>query len=817
MPTTKNTQVLLISTLALTLISCGGNSNSTTEPIYEIPELRITEINISSDNISYSDELEFDPDQTGLYELTVDSATQSMDISMSISEDAEKGSSSYIISSSGSTNTLELDDTLEFNIELEEGSNLLEVMLENETGLLPLSYSFNIYKAYSTAKLNNIELYEFPSTQSEETSVSPNFSSDTYDYLSTVPYDSCAVVAIPYANASATTIKHQDDELSSGGVLYQNLEVGRNYLDIYALSEDGKQERRYAIEIERSAPEDEQRSNNANLKTLEVSSGELNYICGFYAYAMTINSNVSSVNIDLSTEVEGAQVWLDGRQIDPDQTSAIEISTDSTSTIIQVVSTSGDTINSYQLTFARLARNYISVENITEFSEAFKNANPNDYIELAEGDYDLNELTLEELDEGSLRSDRSGSRLEPIIVAPADGAEVNLIGLSSSDNSSEDNYENSSVLKFTGNHWKIIDLNISNSDYGISLYNSENIDLSGLDFHDLNTGAVHSTAGIGNTVRLSHFEDIGDNLNPSYIIDITDNEEQFELLQNTFIVAPSNTAIRISEDSNDSTIESNLFTHTESLTELQKAIIIGGAENTTIKYNYFNFNIYSYSESLIQFPYAENENAVGNYIYENRITEIDSEIKFVDATFASTYIQLPDHTPDNTVLEGVKIYEEWDTPSFQIQLADSPQFCLGLYEYTELDEDIEFVSLKLCDDSDEQSWNIEIGDTAPYIQIKNLSATDDDDDTSYLTTLYNFNQYCSDDTYQASAYLDEYSEGTYIQRWLLDTSDDQTRIRSKSLFSYGLSAQGQIHIEDQALSVCPISSTDSQSFNFIQR
>ncbi len=780
-------------------ISCGGTSNNT-DLGYELPTLRITNLSI------VGQEMDFDPETTGIYELELTSDVDSASLSFDVSEDAERGQVYYSFNGVYQDEINGDDDGYELNVDLSEGINFIKLTLIDEDEISAITYNFQLYRIYSTASVSSLTLYELP-TATTVTDISPSFESDTYSYDVNVPYDSCSVSAVTVASASSSVIVVDDEEIDTGDGIYQNLEVGRNFLDIYVFSESGDREERYELEIIREEADADEREANSNLKVLRVEELDLDFYCGVQNYAVNINNNIHSLTLELEPEVEGASVWVDGVLIDTDEPVLIEIEDDSLAKSITVQSADTTSTTEYNVEFVRRSVNYTYVETIEELAYALKNARPNDYIEIAEGEYDVSTLPESELDNRSLYIESSGSALQPIIVTAEDEGEVVL---------SRTDDDEQAILVFSGSHWQLFNLEVSGSKNGLELNNAEYIMLSEFEFSDISESAIVNIGGSQNMIRLSRFEDEALGTSGASFIDLSAASENIDIRQNTFVLNRSRPAISIDETSVGTIIESNTFSHDEALLSLNHSLLTGNGGGGSILYNQFDFSVQNISTPLLSFSGETVSADDAYYIYENKldIETTEENVVFVYAPEALTYLQLASEDSNSLSSEGGNILS-WSPPSYNIVLADDPEFCLSLYSDEDSDygsdSDENVIVIDECQDSTEQSWTITVSGSAPYVKIKNDSI---DDDYRYLSTLANAYNYCglSDDI--PSVYLDEDYNG-FGQSWLLQKSNYDLSIRTKVINGYGLTlVDAQPDIED-GVSICPSLGLSSQSFSLV--
>lgn len=787
----------------LSLVSaCGGTSSDDDTLNYELPELRILTLSVEGYD------LDFDSDTTSLYELDLENSASEINIQFEVNADAEKGEVHYFINGLYEDEIEKQESAAyELNLELDEGSNYLKIYLDYGDDISYISYNFDFYRINSTANIDTLQLVTLPSGDSLDAILNPVFDSENYSYVVDVPYTACALGAFPETVSDASTMKYDNDDYSSGDTLYKYLEVGRNFLDIYVGSETGEKENRYVIEVNRAEPDALGRLSNANLASIELSDTDLNFYCGVTEYVALVDRNSGDLTLSFEPEVDGAQTWLNGVLVDSSESYVIELSDELSSIEIEVLSADGTVKNTYNVEIYRRSNNYVYVETVEELAYAFTNAVPNDYIVIAEGDYDISSIDPRYLSEGALYTDRSGSALQPIIVTAEGDAEVNIIGSREA---------GSALLTFSGLHWQMFGLTLKDSTFGVKLNGSSNIMLSDLEFSNLSGAAVVEIGGNSNMVRLSRFEGIGDAEVSSNIIE-SYGSVGLDVRQNTFVVNKLNTAILSDASSNSLIVESNNFTHEESVTELDASVVIISSDNSQVNYNVFDFDIRSINQPMVRLGDEGEIYSSGAYVYENRIEEASSleSAEFIFSLIESTYLSLSDYTPDFVELSGTD-FVDLPKKEFNIVMEDDPDYCLSIFHDDDLDFGSEseeyFVTLELCDGSSDQSWSIEVGENAAFVKIKNNSI---ESDFAYLSSIGDFYNYCGLSESLPSVYLDEDYSG-FGQRWLLKKSNSGLSISNQILPDYDLTLSDNQADEGDGFSICPSAGEESQAITLVE-
>lgn len=150
-----------------------------------------------------------------------------------------------------------------------------------------------------------------------------------------------------------------------------------------------------------------------------------------------------------------------------------------------------------QKLISQTSSNYIDVSTSEELSLAMQKANPGDVIRLASGTYDYTEIGSQKFSSAA-----EGTADAPITLTAADAENPPLI--------TGKNTENGYIIHITGDYWILENLNITTSQKGIVLDNSNYSVIRNCEVH--NTGAEAIAIRDGSsycTVKDSYIHDTG--------------------------------------------------------------------------------------------------------------------------------------------------------------------------------------------------------------------------------------------------------------------------------------------------------------------
>lgn len=807
---TTPTKTLLIAIASLVIAACSGSSS---ELEYDIDLLRLSNLTITG----Y--EIEFDSNKTGPYRIETPNSEKQLSLSFDASDEF---SYNYSIQNTEGTQQNDLEGETHFDINLAEGANLVSITLYDEEKDINITYTVYAYRLSSAARLTSYSAYDFINDDGSTLSLSPSFSEAVFDYTATVPYTACAIAYQVTAKNSGVNIQSNDTTVNEREIYYQNILAGENYIDTTVVSEDFSTSERYTIAITRTAPSDYQIESNTNLLTLDTDGDHFQYTCGINNYTFYINNNVDKITFSAKPETEGAKVYTNGKEINPNEIQTINATDDIGTTSITVVSANEAYTQTYSINYIRRNYNAVLVESTAELIAALQTAEPNDQISISTGHYQLDPQTT-----GMLFSDRSGTALEPIYLTGEQSYTDKVI-------ISGDTENQAALLTLTGKHWNISGIQFQASNTAIHLNGASNITLQDLDIENTSSTAVQLNNGASNnTIKLNRFSDItasGDATAVIYIGNQAAREQDANQLtasaistantisQNSFVNMADTHAIFVDSGTTHTDISHNSFVeNTQALeTTEREPLIVGLGNNTTIRYNSFEFNDPRDTVSLIQLgntdlhtSWAKNHQLIQNVFDANDrtldpIANLSTHTALLSENYRSDNIEI---TYGGSNYDITSIAD----PTYSIQTTGANTRCLGIEEYEIEDSEYWLVELKTCNSTDlSQQWKIEV-DSGIYVALVNQSQDD-----GHLRTAAEFEELCSasEGVYMSNVYLTE-DEGGYVERWLLDQHGDVTYIRNKKDTDYGLTIAGGFVSEGTPLMTCALTGSDAQQFKLV--
>ncbi|MFT7559456.1 MAG: hypothetical protein ACI93R_001367 [Flavobacteriales bacterium] len=798
--------------ILLNLVACGGANEGVTE---DVDDIRIIELTIEGYDI------DFDAEKTGTYIVGVESNIDTITLNFDYDETAFEAS--YQIRNSKDL-IVEDIDTKTLTLNLEGGVNDFLIKLLDPDTAFSIIYVFQLTKPETTASVLS---YVMRSSQNSTSNLvfEPIFEANLYDYSVNVAYENCSVTSEIFANSYSTEINYDGVVIEEGELHTHSLIPGINVINTFVSSEDGSDVKRYSVEVNRALPRDDQLDANANLSSLNITNMDIDYNCGINSYVMQINSNLTQFEVVAQAEVEGAKIYINNQVIPSGEAYTFEAHDQLFAFTLKVVSADESFEQEYNLLFSRLDRNVIEVDTSEELKSALENALPNDEIRIAEGIYSNSDNLYD--DNVEFFSDQSGTSHSPIVLIAASSSDE--VVFTSSRN-------NTTLLKIKGDYWNISGIDFENSASALVLEDASHNNLRNMKINAIETNAINIMGGsINNEISDIVFADIGkvdENVQPVSAISIVGAEDAKAIgnviRYNTFSDAAGYTAVSINEYSTNVTIENNIIQNLdeelaedfESLSAMDISAISTSGNDTTIRYNNFNFPYGHSFDALIDVKADETnpgdaEVFVGE-IYHNLFNPIDDSSIGIRITGEATVL-----TYENTSLNDLPIIQEGavfeDTvdvdPVFSIHLSRDDVKCLDVTLQTDFDDpllpdidEIYAVSLEACSDSATQHWSYEAHDSG-YVYIRNKGVSS----AQYLRPIYHYQSSCIVGNEQSFLYLGE-KNTDWISQWRIDTEDGITLLKNRQNPDFVATIPGTTSSPGSVVMACPLRNSDQQVF-----
>lgn len=774
--------------------------------------------------------IDFSPSKTGIYQIETPNSQTSIRGQFLVDKTDYKVT--YTLQNIAGVQTEDLESN-EVEVNLEEGANLLSINITDANTDVSVSYTTYIYRLSSAARISHLSLYNF--IGASDIHLSPTFDETTYNYNATVGYTTCSYAYTAHKKNGGSTLSTRSGEAADGDtydnieerkVYYRNLLPGSNHLDINVTSEDFTTSERYSVTIHRDLPTQNELEGNANLSNIKMDNNEFSFTCGISDYTFFIDSNIDTITYQLTPEVEGSTIYINNEEINPTETQRILAIADTGTTNIDVISSDETNSQRYTLNYIRLPYNSVFVDSIAELKSALQNAQPNDQIIIASGRYELDAETT-----GLLHSDRSGTSLTPIYLTGETSLtdDVVFTGL---------NPGADTLLTIAGQHWNISNIIFEGGKTGVHLNGAKNIQLRNLVFSQFSEQSILMNNGAeSNTVSLTEFNSyflstlesasnnvatairIGDMLTRGTNAATTSNQNSNNTIRhNTFTNLGDATAIDVDSNSFHTQIHSNRFTeHSQPLASTSRSNLIRNLGDSSS----FNYNKIEYSDprtldaifvngaSTIHSSWANNTHLLQNHfdLTHDSLSAIHNDSSHL--LFSTDNISV--NSNDLIISGGNADFTQYSAPTFTIQTTGNNQRCLGYETYSINSVDYKAIELQMCNQDDPtQQWKPEVDDGI-YVGLINLGA-----DTEYLRTTAEFEGLCSitEGIYQSNVYLAEDTEG-YVQRWMLDTSDNITVLRNKKDIGYSLTIPNSIFSPGTPLMTCAHTNSPAQHFTLV--
>lgn len=827
-------KVIFSLCLAAGLMACDGED--TEEAVSDLPDNLVIET-LQFDQHSF----DFDKNKTGPYEIQVESTVDT--IRFSATRQSETTDLTYLLNNSQpiSGELITLTSGQAVTLELTEGDNLLRVFANDTESDLFISYTVNIKKPSTSARLGNLQFSEFGAE--EPRTLSPAFSRETYFYSVNLDYEDCSYAMAYRADKPDNGIRIDGEDVSASNTYFGNLDTGDNYIDIFVSSgasapadaeeeDEGGQtaslrEERYTIQVTRSEPTEAQQNQNANLRRLSIEGQELDFLCGQNSYTVAVNKQTGLLRLTLESEVDGVNMLYEGQDIENNVPIEIELEPDTDSLSIAVESLDGSVTNTYQILLNRLNTNRLIVDSVEALQRALQNARANDEIRLKPGVYEgVAGLTTSGNEQAGFYSAQSGSRLLPIVLTadePISRSDAdprqNLVILKVANNG-ETGENPIDVLRLSGNYWRVSNIHIEGGDYGVQVSRADHITLENLELSEFKRSAV-SVSGSDNqvldsTLRQSTSDTAAALLHIQGDADTAALVSNNTVSRNRFEVTQATPAILLGVLSENSDILSNDI---RSSAAAAAPLISVSGNQTQIRFNHFLPSANTSTAIAIE-PQTVAEQSWGNQaeIYQNALARSRPDLLFIQANAAQginvgenylSALTFDEDTPTAVNYEGGNVEaQEQVSPAFRISPAESPEDCLGL-RASESISDLFFVNLKPCGEEDEFYWQFEFS-SSNYVYIKNRSQED-----GYLSNSSALFASCptieSEEIQLSAARLADNVSG-FVQQWAINFDADGYWFTNKFDDNFALSIGGSTYGTGSPALVCGFIDSERQKF-----
>lgn len=775
--------------LAIFLTACGGGDDI--QGFTDYTDLRLSQLEISGGTLLF-DEVEverFDPANLGPYTIEFDSDEVT---SFNVTASAVVPNSVRLRlvetqkESDGSNRITKFNSGDSVPVSIDEGNSLvyIEVVSRSTGGALRYNLVFN--RVSSSAALSDVQIFGVRSYQeSSNVKFSEEVKADVFSYDVNLSYQACSTSFIPYAFNQFSKVTVNGDPVDFNEVIFLDLDVGSNIVNVEVTSEDEENTENYVFDLIRAEPTAKDLAEDAYLTSLTFSGGRVlpDFRCNASELNITLGSEDDVIEMVATANQEDAEILIsplafnssrgiwqlveveDTRELASGETYAGPLLSDlergTTNIGVRVLSSDGSEAHLYRLIITRIDQRLVIVDTAAELQNALRNAEPNDRINIAEGEY-FGETSDSMSDAGSgdpfahFFSNASGTsdgETQTPIVLFGEGKGAVLIG---------DNVAENSVLKIQGGNWTLNNIKVMDSGKGVeivdatdvqmnfiaaentmdaSVYveNSSGITLNGVVISDVQniavtfsgtsqsnltnfsiknvTGQAIVVADGSNNVVIKNgdINGAGEDLSAEAILvgagEGASNGNRIEYVNFGRNIAKE--AIVLTENANNTYIQSNHFysDNTAFSPEADRRLIRADGGNITINRNEFKLD--SYDGGTDDFESIVNVNIGDGFIaniYDNLLTFDDETVPFINVESASSVNvisnvhssgAIPINVGDVQILPAL--------PVFQIQSTVDNSRCFQydtvLIEYESgTSIELDMVTLKPCEDVAEQRW-----------------------------------------------------------------------------------------------------------------
>ncbi len=442
---------------------------------------------------------DFSPDVFGPYDITVDNAVDSIDVTVGELNE-EEGVEIYVFRSAnltsgnldGRDNEQVVAEGATVNMPLDEGDNVINVRIRTTDLEQFRDYSFSVRRISQSADLSFLG---FPTSSNVDFESPDSFDPDETEYTFSVPYTQCTISLFAFAESRYAELYFDGEEIARGASRFIDLPVGTSDYEIEVRAEDGDATKTYSLSIEREAATDDELEEDYTFSSLGLAEADIGsvdrgegFYCGFRAYSARVDNEISSVTLAATPSISTRTIQV-GEQIetitqDDDGVDVSEFSVEEWFDLpadgsvvfdvevgddnVFVFSTreddDGEPITEYAITVTRSETNRTIVETGEELQAALMAAAPNDEIYIVSDEALTAAATLDASGKEGVAfySAASGTAEQPIVLVNATGEAI----------SPAEGFDGATTLEIAGDYWEITAIEISGGSAGLILNNA---------------------------------------------------------------------------------------------------------------------------------------------------------------------------------------------------------------------------------------------------------------------------------------------------------------------------------------------------------
>jgi len=744
----------LAGVCSLVLLGCGGEEDL--RDFVEVSDLRLSALEVVSGGtlLFEEDEVEeFDPNNGGPYRIDIDDQTVSTISLRVVSDLGDKATMALVEVNTGENNedktsTITSGETVSFDIQ--PGGNLVYVRVSSVNTAAEFNYTLQINKISSDAGLADVSFRGLASSSTSDPVIfSAPVSADVTEYDITLQNIFCGgdFAVAPASRQASITIN--GEAISPFTSRFFNIPEGQTTPVVVGITaEDGTGPSTYTFNITRAALSTDDAAVDATLTSINFSQGsELSgFVCATAQaqFSQVVDNDITAITFSAQTSQSGATMTIGNAVLGDDGNPTLaadqwasennvalasgavydgdilnDLSEGSNYFVITVTAINTDATFTYLGNVLRSVNNQVRVSNAAELQAALRNAEPNQAIVVAAGDY-LGEVSAAGAATGSgnenahFFSDRSGTAETPIFIRPED-ATVTLMGNDLTANN---------VLLLQGDYWRIIDIDFSGAQNGVVLDGANNVLIdssrissvgerglilqNGASNNQMRTGAIDDT-GLAPQARDGITEVYGEAIVVGVGAESADNNAFRNI---SFGRNIANEAIDLKASAINTAIQYNVFSvdNTQATAVAERSIVASTGGALDLSYNLFDYNnIAGGNSNVEQFVWVNTADGTGVEMYQN-LFELDGQTIVALNSVGAGVVSVA----DNALVSGEAVAvsgatdASFMTPSYQIQSATESTRCLATKPVDIVQGDVttslDFVLSTTCDTSASQRW-----------------------------------------------------------------------------------------------------------------
>lgn len=760
--------LLLISLLA----ACGGEDIT---DFIEPSDIRLSQLQVVSGGTLMLDENEveeFDPNILGPYSVRLEeSDSDSVDLMIDVDEPSS-GASIQLVEvqkgGSGRSRITALSSGETFTVPLDPGLNQILIRLNSNESAARVDYSISINRISSSATLQDIEINGVLGSENRnsDASFSTTFDPEVFSYDVVIDKNDCGVVVQAQPESRFATVEINGEEIKWLDDVFIPLQARTDESDesvteavtVVVTAEDddeGAGSLTYVFNLIKEVETQAELDEDGSISSVSIANSRAlsEFRCSNSTTQYRVNSadvDELSITVDLFDHQLGtggatlrigerdsdfSNIVIDETTVDTDITPGVaytgslltgiggEGSEEGRELVVEVTPANSDSddVVLYSFVLILSETNEVYVDTSETLQDALLNAQPNDEIIVAAGDYE-GLLASSGNANAHFFSSQSGTVESPIIVR-AEDEDVSLFG---------DDTALHSVLLLQGDYWEIENIDFSNAQNGLVLDGANNVSVNRFEITDVGERAISIQAGSSNIfldqglinrTGLEPEDRTGDGIDEVYgegivVGDGSAPSENIAISRVNFGRDIANESIDVKAGASSVQAFSNYFSFDNTLTNAvsDRSIVLLGGGDTHLAFNEFELTLIGAgSDDVSQVVKSEVANSETEIeLEQNQLNLAEQSIPLLNNSGSSVVTFIDNTRLDGGVISSIGAVTNAEIPQYQIQSSlDSGQCLTAVGDGPDNRPTVE---LQTCDSVSEQYWAFEHTDNG-FVRI----------------------------------------------------------------------------------------------------